>query len=229
MLFGLPASRISVSTLRMRFLTLALLASLLLIATASAAAPTPLLNSPEFAGWEYVGSPTTAIATVCTLGTDGVIAVAGKPVGYIATTATHSNFRLHAEWRWTEKPGNGGVLVHISSGPKDRAWPLCYQIQLKNKAAGDLLPMAGATFAEPLTSAPGAATLIKAHAAPDSEKPAGEWNSCDIICRGDTIEVSINGVAQNRVTGCSLTRGTVGFQFEGAPFELREVSITPLD
>ncbi len=150
-------------------------------------------------------------------------------MGFIATTAPHSNFRLHAEWRWPGKPGNGGVLVHISSEPKDRAWPLCYQIQLKSQAVGDLLPMAGATFAEPLTSAPGAATLIKARVAPDSEKPAGEWNICDITCRGDTIEVVINGVVQNRITGCSLTAGTVGFQFEGTPFALRHVSLIPLD
>ena len=215
----------------MRFLTPALLSVTLLAATAHSApaAATPLFNGHDLAGWEYVGRPATAIATVCTLQPDGVIAAAGKPVGYIATTASYSNFRLHAEWRWPGKPGNGGVLVHISSGPKDRAWPLCYQIQLKNQSVGDLLPMAGAIFAEPLTSAPGAATLIKAHTAPDSEKPAGEWNTCDITCRGGTIEVIVNGVAQNKVTECSVSAGTVGFQFEGAPFELRAVSLTPLD
>ena len=190
---------------------------------------TPLFNGHDLAGWEYVGSPATDIATICTLQPDGVVAAAGKPVGYIATTAAHSNFRLHAEWRWTEKPGNGGILVHVSSGPKDRAWPLCYQIQLKNKAVGDLLPMAGASFTEPLTSAAGAATPLKAHTAADSEKPAGEWNSCDITCRGDTIEIVVNGVVQNRVTGCSLTKGTVGFQFEGAPFALRRVNLASLD
>jgi hypothetical protein len=214
----------------MRRLHPALLAITLLVVAAEAAAPvTALFNGHDFAGWEYVGSPATAIATVCTIGSDGVIAATGTPVGFIATTAPHANYHLHAEWRWPGKPGNGGVLLHISSGPKDRAWPLSFQVQLKNKAAGDLLPMAGATFAEPLTSAPGAATPLKAHVAPDSEKPVGEWNSCDINCRGDTIEVSINGVAQNRITHCSLTGGTIGFQFEGAPFELRQVSLTPLE
>lgn len=213
----------------MGFLTPALFSVVLLAGTSRAAPAAVLFDGHDLAGWEYVGLPPTDISAVCTLQPDGVIAASGKPVGYIATTSTHSNFRLHAEWRWPEKPGNGGVLVHISSGPKDRAWPLCYQVQLKNKAAGDLLPMAGATFAEPLTSAPGAAPSLKAHVAVDSEKPAGEWNSCDIICRGDTIEVSINRVAQNRVTGCSLTGGTIGFQFEGAPFELRQVTLTPLD
>lgn len=66
-------------------------------------------------------------------------------------------------------------------------------------------------------------------AAPDSEKPAGEWNTCDITCRDDTIEVTVNGVLQNRVTGCSLREGRVGFQFEGVPFELRHVRLVRLD
>ena len=56
----------------------------------------------------------------------------------------------------------------------------------------------------------------------------GEWNSCDVVCRGDVIEASINGVAQNRVTGVSAAAGKVGFQLEGTPFELRNVSITLL-
>lgn len=196
----------------------------------SAAEARPLFNGRDLAGWEFTGTPTAAdIATVCTVHEDGVIAAAGQPIGFIATTGRHSNYRLHAEWRWPGKPGNGGVLVHISSGPKDRAWPVSFQVQTKHGAAGDLLPMAGASFAEPLTSAPGAATAIKAHSAADSEKPAGEWNTCDITCRGGTVEVTINGVRQNSVSGCSLQEGKIGFQFEGAPFELRRVTVVALD
>lgn len=198
-------------------------------AVASAAETRDLLAGGGIAGWEFVGRPATEIASLCTERTDGVIAATGQPVGFIATRAAHKNYRLHAEWRWPGKPGNGGVLVHISSGPKDRAWPLCFQVQTKHGAAGDLLPMAGAAFAEPLTSAPDAATAIKAHTAPDSEKPAGEWNSCDITCRGDTIEVVVNGVPQNRVTGVSPQEGKIGFQFEGTPFELRGVTVVGLD
>lgn len=198
-------------------------------AVASAAEGRDLFPGGALAGWEFTGSPATDITALCTVRADGVIAATGQPVGFIATTATHQNYRLHAEWRWPGKPGNGGVLVHISSGPKDRAWPLCFQVQTKHGAAGDLLPMAGAAFVEPLTSAPGAAPAIKAHTAPDSEKLAGEWNTCDITCRGDTIEVVVNGVPQNRVTGTSLQEGKIGFQFEGTPFELRGVTLVGLD
>ena len=194
----------------------------------SGAAEILLLNGHDLAGWELLTSPGAEIGAVCRVNPDGTLAVAGQPLGYLATVETYRNYRLHAEWRWTGRPGNGGVLVHISSGPKDRVWPLCVQIQLKHGNAGDLLPMAGAAFAEPLSTAPGAKTPQLNHASPDSEKPAGEWNSCDIVCQNDTIEVRINGVRQNRVTGCAPHEGRIGFQLEGTPFELRNVRLTPL-
>ena len=133
-----------------------------------------------------------------------------------------------ASERWSDRPGNGGMLVHIASVPKDGRWPTCFQVQWKNKAVGDLLPMAGAAFAEPLSTPPGAKTPQLNRLGADSEKPVGEWNASDVTCRGNVIEVSVNGVAQNRVTGVSVAEGKVGFQLEGTAFELRNVRITPL-
>ncbi|MDI1248155.1 MAG: DUF1080 domain-containing protein [Lacunisphaera sp.] len=213
----------------MRFPTALLLALSLLVTPGCTAPSAGLFNGRDLAGWEFVGVPATDITTVCTVRPDGVIAVTGKPVGFLATTASHHDYQLHAEWRWPGKPGNGGVLVHISSGPKDRAWPLCLQVQTKFGSVGDLLPMAGATFAEPLTQAATPGPALKAQTAPDSERPAGEWNSCDITCRGDTIEVVINGVRQNLVTRVVPAAGRIGFQLEGSPYELRNVRLTPLE
>jgi hypothetical protein len=91
---------------------------------------------------------------------------------------------------------------------------------------GDLLPMSTAKFAESPTPEQKPAQLVRSGA--DNEKPVGEWNSCDITCRGDTIEVIINGVAQNKVTKCLPASGKIGFQLEGTPFEVRNVKIEPL-
>jgi len=186
------------------------------------------LLKPSLEGWELFSTPPGILSEVCRPGEDSVFVVAGKPSGYFASTASYSNYRLHAEWRWTGKPGNSGILVHISSGPKDRVWPLCYQVQFKHKAVGDLLPMAGAGFTTPLTTPPDAKTPLRAHEGADSERLSGEWNRCEVVCRGDSIEVSVNGVTQNRVTGCSLQSGRIGFQLEGEAYELRKVSIEPL-
>ena len=152
-----------------------------------------LWNGRDLTGWEFV-SPTPAdIKTVCTVRPDGVLAVAGKPVGYLVTTVAYENYRLHVEYRWPAdavKNSNSGVLVHVASGPVDRnTWPLCFQVQTKLTRAGDLLPMAGAKFAEPLSTAAGARTPQLDRRQADSEKPLGEWNSLEIVCRGDTLEV----------------------------------------
>lgn len=193
-----------------------------------AAQDRPLLNEAAD-NVDIVTSPPVDLASVWKRGPDGVIALAGKPLGFVATRSSYTNYRLHVEWRWSGKPGNGGVLLHIASGPKDKVWPLSQQVQTKHGSAGDLLPMAGASFTEPLTTAPGAYPPIKAKTGADSEKPVGEWNSMDVTCRDGTIDVVINGVPQNHVTGAMPKSGPIGFQFEGTPYQLRNLRIQTLD
>ena len=214
---------------------LALLSSILgLFGAALTAAPSSeLWNGRDLTGWKFVSPSPTDIKAVCTVRPDGVLAVAGKPVGYLVTTGTYENYRLHVEYRWpvdAVKNSNSGVLVHVASGPVDRnTWPLCFQVQTKVTRVGDLLPMAGAKFAEPLSTVPGARTPQLDRRQPDSEKPLGEWNSLDLVCRGDTLEVSINGVLQNTVTRCEPRVGKIGIQCEGFPYELRNFHLTPLE
>jgi hypothetical protein len=199
-----------------------------LLALCASAGAENLFGTRAFAGWELRTDPAAPISDVFHVLPDGAIASSGKPSGFLATTASYRNYRLHVEWRWTDKPGNGGVLLHISDGPMDRVWPTSIQVQTKHGAAGDLLPMAAATFAEPPTSAPGAQPVIKARTGQNSERPAGEWNSADIVCRDGTIEVAINGVAQNRATKAQPAEGRIGFQLEGAPYQLRNVTLEKL-
>jgi Domain of Unknown Function (DUF1080) len=186
-----------------------------------------LLTDKTLADWEFITATPTALDAVCVPGPDGVLAIAGKPIGYLATKATYENYQLHFEWRWpadAAKSSNGGMLLHITSGPAGGTpWPVCFQVQLKLDHAGDLLPMDSARFAEKLTTDAKPPQL--ARSGNSSEKPPGEWNTGDINCRGNNIEVRINGVLQNRVSQCSPASGKIGFQLEGAPFELRHVRI----
>ena len=193
----------------------------------STACATDLFNGRDFSGWELVTTPAAPVAASFSVLPGGVIASTGTPTGFLATTASYRNYRLHAEWRWSGKPGNGGVLLHISPGPFDRAWPYSLQVQTKNGSVGDLLPMAGARFSEALTA--GTAVPSKVRLAADSERPVGEWNSCDIVSRDGTLEVTINGVPQNKVSGAQPAAGRIGFQLEGTAYELRSVTITELD
>lgn len=188
-----------------------------------------LLADKTLPDWEFITAVPTALDGMCTLGADGVLAISGKPLGYLATKESHENYQLHFEWRWpanAEKASNGGVLLHINSGPvAGTPWPVCLQVQLKLDHAGDLLPMATARFAEKLSSAPDAKPPQLERSGVASEKPKGEWNTGVILCHGNVVEVRLNGVLQNRVSQCEPATGKIGFQLEGFPFELRKVRI----
>ena len=205
------------------------LCSAMLLVTMQSTSAAQMFNGRDFKGWELKTTPATSIDQVFTNQAGGVIASTGQPAGFLATTRSYANYTLHVEWRWSGKPGNGGVLLHISDGPMDRVWPLSLQVQTKHGSAGDLLPMAGAVFAEPLTSAAGAEPRIKGKTAADSELPAGQWNVADIVSRDGVVDVTINGVVQNRVTGAKPAQGRIGFQLEGAPYELRNVQLVELE
>lgn len=192
-----------------------------------AATPQTLFNGKDWEGWEFISTPVVEIGSVCKIAPDGIVSVTGSPAGYLATKTSYKNYSLHAEWRWIKQAGNSGMLVHINPKPDDQTWPPSLQIQMKTKSVGDLLPMTGARFAEALE--PNQKIPRHPHIAPDSEKPAGEWNTCDIICRDGTIEVTINGTTQNKVTEASPSSGRIGFQFEGTPFELRNVTLLTAD
>lgn len=218
-------------------LRLLCLASLLTVVAAAESpdAPRDLLADHTLAAWELVTLQTApgSAAKICTFQADGSLAVAGKPVSYLATKAAFTHYRLHLEWRWpanAAKNSNSGILLHISGGPTaGTAWPVCFQAQLKPAHAGDLLPMNGARFAEKLSTAPDAKTPQLDRTTPaDPEKALGEWNSCDVLARDGSIEIRVNGVPANRVTRCTPASGRIGIQLEGTPFELRNLRLEPL-
>jgi hypothetical protein len=89
--------------------------------------------------------------------------------------------------------------------------------------------MAGARFAETLSTPPDAKTPILERRNQDSEKPMGEWNSVDINCNSGVIECKVNGILQNSVTSCEPQSGKIGLQLEGTPYQVRHMWLTILD
>lgn len=161
---------------------------------------------------------------------DGLLRCVSAGRGYVRTTTAYSDYRLHAEWRWPAAPGNSGVMVHIT-GP-DLIWPKGVECQLASGRAGDLAFFSDARAREEIVSRnpTGVSTgrLARNAAAGAVEKPAGEWNTYDIVVAGDTIELSVNGVVVNRITSVMPSGGLIGFQAEGAPIDFRNLELTPL-
>ncbi len=208
----------------------ALLAVALFAAAAVAAddpAPPPqhriaLFNGADFTGWKLFLPDKGADPFNTWSVRDGVIRCTGSPAGYLRTTETYSDYTLSFEWRWPADGGNSGVLIHVQD--KDEVWPKSIEGQLQSGHAGDIWVIGGTTFTEHVNKDD--RRVVKREES--SEKPLGEWNQYKVVCKGDTIELYINGTLQNRATGCTVTSGFIGLQSEGTPIEFRNIHIEPM-
>ena len=201
--------------------------------------PVPLLTrqdeaTGELAGWKFFSEdPKAKPADVWKLAPDGVLTCRGKPKGYIATEKQYTDFTLRLEWRWPkDKTGSGGILVRMT-GP-DKIWPKSLEPQINAGDAGDLWGLDGFALAGPpdrtkvIAESPfGKLTNVKKTAA--MEKPAGEWNRYEIVARGDTVVLSINGREVNRATRCDVVPGRICLTAEGDEYYFRNVELIPGD
>ena len=183
-----------------------------------------LFNGQDLEGWHtYFEDSDTDPKNVWQV-QDSTIWCTGKPTGFLRTKKQYGDFKLELEWRWPEKPGNSGVLLHMSG--EEKIWPRCMEAQLMHKRAGDFVGM-GCTFNENKAKKVGFISYTP-HMSDPSEKQLGEWNKYEITCRGGTIEATINGRLQNKATGVNISTGYIGLQSEGVPIVFRNIKLTPL-
>jgi hypothetical protein len=182
-----------------------------------------LFNGKDLINWIFVVKDKSVDpATVFTI-KDGVIHISGNPFGYMRTKDTYSDYRLHVEWHWPSAATNSGVFVHGQE--PDMIWLKCVECQLKAGNAGDFVCMNGSDMDQRTDKS----SILVSKMTTSSEKATGEWNTMEVICKGDTIEVYVNGVLQNRGTNVSLNKGSVCLQSEGGDIEFRNVFLTRLN
>lgn len=181
-----------------------------------------LFDGKSFSGWMFVSQGTNAPAASIWSVTNGIIVCQGRPNGYARTIQKYRDYLLHAEWRYPAGAGNSGFFLHLN--PPDKVWPLCFEAQLLSGSAGEVRMNGGSKANELTVQYPKSVPRQQAC----SERPLGEWNACDIVCRSNTITVRVNGVLQNKITGTSVFAGTIGLQAEGKLVEFRNLVLEPL-
>lgn len=62
----------------------------------------------------------------------------------------------------------------------------------------------------------------------DVESPVGQWTRMDVVCRGDCIEVYVNGVKVNEASQVHPSSGRLTLQSEMAEIEFRRWELWPL-
>jgi hypothetical protein len=196
----------------------------------------PLMASTPLEGWadDWKVDWTTQLRDSSDINpfsvSEGVLSVRGEPYGYIRTREVYHKYHLEFEWRWTSEPGNSGVLLHING--VDQVWPLCIESQLRSGNAGDIVMIrtgSGVTANGENYMVNGDRMFLAVpRSVADIEKPAGEWNHCRIESGGTTLKIFVNGALVNEATQMTLSSGFVGFQSEGAPLQIRALSLKPI-
>jgi hypothetical protein len=211
----------------------------------------PLFNGKDLTGWTTFLDPKATDADPKKVWTvkDGEIHCIGKPYGYLLTEKEYGDYVLRVQWRWPAAAGNSGVFVHVT-GP-DKIWPKGVEAQLQSGQAGDFWLVDGFKLTVPDSEGrqdPRSARHFlrigeswKKLDGKDArgrdqykdvrkmvEKPVGEWNQYEITCKGETIELVVNGQHVNTGTNAENSKGRILLQSEGAPVVFRNIEIKSL-
>ncbi len=193
--------------------------------------PIALFDGESLTGWDYhLGDPNVAMNEVWSV-EDGVIKCKGRPAGYLVTKSEFDNYKLVVEWRWPGKGGNNGVLVHCTDKNALGVWPKSLEVQLAADNAGDFWVI-GTTIKLPAEDGDVKQRINgrrHVNLTDGTEKPLGDWNTMEIVCRGDMVTVKVNDVVVNKALELSQTKGQIALQSEGTPIEFRKVELTPLE
>ena len=203
------------------------------------------------------------VFTVTTIDGQPAIHLSGQVFGGLITTGEYSNYHLRLQFKWGEKKWaprdqavrDSGLLYHVHSDMdfNKRVWPRSPELQIQERDVGDLYaigcrmtvparrldptkrlfqyePVAGVPT-DFLEQPPIGNRCIKD---PDNEKPAGEWNTVELICLGDESIHIVNGkvvmrlAKATRLDGANpapLTAGKILLQSEGAEIYFRNVEL----
>ena len=169
---------------------------------------------------------------------DGLLVSLGTPNGHLISDAVYQNYRLEAQYRFADKPGNCGILVHAST---PRAlygmFPKSIEVQMLHENAGDFWCIVEDISVPDMEQRRGpkdkwGVTEGKArrilNLTDGSEKPVGQWNTMIIECLNNAIMVWVNGDLVNHGSDCTASKGQIAVQAEGSEVEFRKLQLTPI-
>jgi len=174
----------------------------------------PLFDGQSFLGWALTGEPG------CWAVQDGEIRWLQPGGRYLLTRRRFKDFILRFEWK-IEEGGNSGVFLRMPlAGRQSR-------IGMEFQLLGDY-------GEEPHENGTGSIYDVVAPSQ-NAAKPAGEWNTAEVVCDGPYFRATINGVQvqdtnldNHPVLKHRLKEGFIGLQDHGNPVAFRGIRIKEL-
>lgn len=158
-----------------------LVAALLVGVSLDAAGWKTLFNGKNLDGWKMVGPGSFSVeeGMLRTHGGMGLLYYTGEKFG---------NSTIRVVFKTTGDRDNSGVFIRLPEQPKDPWYGVHNGYEVQIDAAGDEWHSTGAIY-----------SLSKVTAR--NQKPVNEWNTMDIILKGQLTTVVLNGKKVNEFRG----------------------------
>ncbi len=202
--------------------------------------PISLFNGKNFNGW-HIDVPDmdkdSSVKSPFIIRNGRLVSLA-SPEGHIITDKLYKDYELTVSYRFAAKPGNCGVLVHCSTPRRLYGmFPQSIECQLMHTNAGDFWVIGEDIEVPNMEKRRGPKenwgnTEDKErhilNLSDGAEKPAGQWNTMRIRCKGNTIRVWVNAKLMNYGYNATVNSGQIALQAEGSEVEFRSVILKKL-
>ena len=159
---------------------------------------------------------------------DGKLFVDGGR-GWLRSVDTFDDFVLRLDFRFLEAEANSGIFVRTeSSTSSETTWPdNGYQVQCFDDLDGErpiasFIPYGGPDFTDEHHEFD--RNRIRA-----AYRGPGEWNTYEIECLGESVNVRLNDVPVSRAWNVKNLTGHIGIQAEDGRVEFRSLRILELE
>lgn len=142
---------------------------------------TSLFNGKDLEGWEGGGGD----AASCWQVEQGELVCTGAKGPWLRSIGEHGDFNVRLEYKLKEG-GNSGVYIRVPESGNHHGKDAGIEVQVLDDAAPRYANLQPYQYSASLYA------LVPA--SPRVARPAGEWNSLEINCRGGQYRVTHNGV-----------------------------------
>lgn len=142
---------------------------------------------------------------------------------YLWLNGEYKDFEIEFDYK-VEKRGNSGFYFHVG----DKSSPVKKGIEVQ------IYDSHGKGDNKKLTDHDSGGIIPGIPPTKNAAKPAGEWNRFNIVCKGKSLTVKLNGVVVNEVDLNNPRikdrpeSGFIGFQDHALPLALRKIRIRTL-
>ncbi|WP_435015811.1 3-keto-disaccharide hydrolase [Tundrisphaera sp. TA3] len=129
---------------------------------------------------------------------------------------------FHVEWAYVPspsvKPGRYNSGIYVRNSADANFW---HQAQAGDGSGGYL-------FGDSPVGGKRTRVNLSKEMLDKRVRPAGEWNTFEVTCRGGDLTLWTNGAATSRWMGCEVPRGHVGLEAEGYRITFRNLKLKPI-